>query len=297
MPEMRTLSIQSILFGNTRHDIERAGEAVATSAGHAVEAGLVSSWEYLVGDCSPQPVFDTPSIDSVTERVAGMGGRFSYEFFDENLGSAAGHNRLATASTSDLMVILNPDAVVAPDVISVLTEALKSGVGVVEARQIPLEHPKDYDTLTGDTSWASTACALTTRRVFDDVGGFDAATFFLYCDDVDYSWRARLAGYSVLYAPAARVFHDKRLTTSGDWPASSAEIYYSAEAAILLTAKYSRPELTEALVIQFDAEGGAPAKAAGEYRRRRAAGQLAAPIDADHTVGQFINGNYAVHRF
>ena len=50
MPEMRTLSIQSILFGNTRHDIERAIEAVSTSAAHALEAGLVTRWEYFAGD-------------------------------------------------------------------------------------------------------------------------------------------------------------------------------------------------------------------------------------------------------
>ena len=297
MAEARSLAVQSILFGNSSRDIERAAEAVATSARFAVAEGLISSWEYIVGDCSSQAVFALDSLDALRLMIEAEGGGFTYEFFDENLGSAAGHNRLAEASASDLMIILNPDAVMAPDTIAVLARSTAADVGVVESRQLPLEHPKDYDALTGETSWASTACAMTPRHLFERLGGFDAATFFLYCDDVDYSWRARLADYRVLYAPAARLFHDKRLTTSGDWPASSAEIYYSAEAAILLAAKFSRPELAAELVAQFDAEGGAAAKAATEFRRRSAAGLLAESIDSDHGVGQFIGGNYAIHRF
>ncbi len=297
MSEARSLAVQSVLFGNSSQDIARAAEAVANSARDTVSMGLVTDWHYLLGDCSEEPVFGDAELAELRETVEGMGGHVTYEFFGENLGSAAGHNRLATRSDSELLVILNPDAVVAPDTIGVLVSTLCGDVAIVEARQIPLEHPKEYSAETGETSWASTACAITSRTVFAQVGGFDAKTFFLYCDDVDYSWRVRLAGFRVVYSPAARVFHDKRLTTSGDWPASSAEVYFSAEAAILLAAKYSRPDLVASLVTQYESEGGAPAKAAEEYLQRRAAGELPSPLDPDHLVSEFIAGNYTTHRF
>ena len=276
----------------------RAGRAVANSVSWARQAGLISDWVLRLGDCSPAPVFDDETIAPLRAAVEASGGDFSYTVFGANLGSAAGQNRLAAAGVEDLMLILNPDTQVAPDTVSVLAEAVRDDVGIAEARQVPLEHPKFFEPQTGNTSWASTACALTTREAFDLIGGFDSQTFFLYCDDLDYSWRLRLSGYRVIYEPSARVFHDKRLTITGDWPAGAAEIYYSAESAILLAFKYSRDDLVESLVRAFAKEGSEPGmRAVAEYERRKTSGELPIQLDGDHKVAQFINGNYAVHRF
>lgn len=298
MAEARSLVVQSVLYGNDAAEIVRATEALSHSVGRARDRSLVSEWSLQIGDCSPEEALTAADRDAIAAFVQAAGGAFEYTFFGENLGSARGHNTLALRSESDLLLILNPDALVAPDTIEELAGAVIDGVGIAEARQIPLEHPKDFTEATGDTSWASTACALTTRAAFDAVGGFDADTFFLYCDDVDYSWRLRLAGYRVVYEPAARVFHDKRLTTTGDWPASSAEIYYSAEAAIFLAHKYSRDDLVEQLLQQFRDEGSeAVLKAVAAFEAKRSSGSLPAQLDPQHTVAQFRNGNYAVHRF
>jgi GT2 family glycosyltransferase len=290
--------VQSILYGNAAEDIVRAGAAVSNSAHWAVDAGLVGDWSLQVGDCSPEAVFDDAGLARLRHEVESRGGTLEYTVFGANLGSALGHNTLAKRSAADLMLILNPDTQVDSDALAVLTSALVDGVGVVEARQVPLEHPKEFDAGTGATSWASTACALTTRTAFEALGGFDNETFFLYVDDLDFSWRLRLAGYRVLYEPAARVFHDKRLTIDGGWQTSSAEVYYSAEAAILLAHKYSRPDLVASLIAQFRKEGSEPVlKAVAEYESRRAEGRLPAAIDGDHRVAQFVDGNYAKHRF
>lgn len=298
MPEARTLAVQSVLYGNPTEDIVRAGAALANSVALARESGLIGDWTLNLGDCSAIPVFDEKSLLPLSSAVEAAGGRVEYTVFGENLGSAAGHNALASTSESELLLILNPDAQVAPDAISVLARTTTGQVGIAEARQIPLEHPKDFESGTGITSWASTACAMTPRAAFDQIGGFDSDTFFLYCDDVDYSWRLRLAGHRVVYAPGAVVFHDKRLTTSGDWPASAAEVYYSAEAAILLAYKYSRADLAEDLVKKFRRERGeAVLKAVGEFEQRKKDGRLPTPIDPTHKVAQFLKGNYAVHRF
>lgn len=298
MLEPRSLTVQSVLYANSINDVVRAGEALSNSVKWARDSGLVDDWSLQLGDCSPVPVFDRESLALLRGRIEGEGGSLGYTVFGENLGSAAGQNALAQKSTTQLLLVLNPDAQVAPDAISVLVRALEGDVGIVEARQIPLEHPKDYTVATGETSWASTACALTTREAFNKLQGFDSLTFFLYCDDVDYSWRLRLAGYRVLYEPAARVFHDKRLSITGDWPASPAEVYYSAEAAILLAHKYSRPDLVKSLLAGYRKEGGAAVlRAVAEYETREKNGQLPSPLDGKHKVAQFVKGNYAVHRF
>ena len=294
----RALAVQSVLYANHAEDVVRAALALANSASHAREAHLIGSWTLLLGDCSEEPVLAEQPLESIRAAVEAQGGRVEYTFFGANLGSARGHNELAARDDSELMLILNPDAQVSPDALGVLATAVVESAGIAEARQVPLEHPKDFAKYTGDTSWASTACAMTRRDVFEKVGGFDADTFFLYCDDVDYSWRVKLAGYRVVYEPAATVFHDKRVTVTGNWLASTAEIYYSAEAAILLAHKYSRPDLVKKLIAQYRSEGSEPVlRAVAEYVTRQRDGRLPVPIDARHKAAQFVKGNYAVHRF
>lgn len=291
------LSVQSVLYSNDANAIKRAADAMSNAAARAVRAGLIDGWEYRLGDCGPAPTLATAAQQELAAEVERAGGSMHSTYFDANLGSAAGHNRLAAQSGTELLVILNPDVQMEPDALIAMLSALRDGVGMVEARQLPIDHPKDYDASTGETSWASTACALTRRSVFDAVGGFDADAFFLYGDDVDYSWRVRLAGSKVVYEPAARVFHDKRLTPTADWPSSAAERYYSAEASLLIAHKYSMPDRVDRLLEVFRAGDADQIRAAAEYDRRRSDGRLPSPIDAEHVIAQFIGDNYARHRY
>ena len=52
------------------------------------------------------------------------------------------------------------------------------------------------------------------RELLDEIGFLDD-DFFFSCEDVDISWRAHLAGWKVLYVPAAVVYH-KLKATGGD---------------------------------------------------------------------------------
>lgn len=52
----------------------------------------------------------------------------------------------------------------------------------------------------------STAAMLARRKIFEDLGGFDP-NLALFRDDVDLGWRARVAGFSVMTAPQALVYH------------------------------------------------------------------------------------------
>jgi hypothetical protein len=295
-----SLTIQSVLYLNEPALIVRAVEAVANSARLGSGTGVIGDWAVRLGDASPEPVLDGATVDGLTEQVNSSGGNFEYRHFGLNTGHGQGHNLLAQGGDSDLILFLNPDSLIAPETLAELVAAVNvDGVGVVDGRQLPLEHPKDFDAETGETSWSSGACSMTRRSVFDTVGGFDHETFFLYCDDVDYSWRVKLAGFGVRHAPAARLFHDKRLSRDGHIVASEAEHYYSAEAALLLAYKYSRDDIVNSIVAAFQREpqDSHVGRALAEFTRRKAQGALPPRLDADNAVGQFINGNYAVHRF
>ena len=52
----------------------------------------------------------------------------------------------------------------------------------------------------------STAAMLVRRSIFEDLGGFDL-NLDLFRDDVDFGWRARVAGFTVVVVPQALVFH------------------------------------------------------------------------------------------
>jgi len=169
---------------------------------------------------------------------------------------------------------------------------------LVEARQLPVEHPKDYNTTTGETGWATTACALIPTTLIKSIDGFDNSSFFLYCDDVDLSWRIRLEGFKVIYQPSAAVFHDKRLSEQGTWLPSGSEQYYSAEAALMMAYKYSRPKLVEELLESFESSQTPNlVRAAKTFTDRREAGSLPTPIDVNHKVSNFNGDFYTNHRF
>lgn len=53
---------------------------------------------------------------------------------------------------------------------------------------------------------ASAGAALYRRSMLDEIGLFDE-DFFMYMEDVDLSFRARLAGWNCIYVPAAVVYH------------------------------------------------------------------------------------------
>ncbi len=293
-----SIQVQSVLYDNDFASIERAVLSLGRAAELAIESGMAGRLGLIYGDSSRNPCLSEDQLDHLCglypETLS-----IRYDFFGRNLGSARGHNRLAEAAAADFILVLNPDVVVSPRLLIHLLRAFTlAGTGMAEAKQLPIEHPKDYDPQTGETGWATTACALIPLPLFHALGGFDADTFFLYCDDVDFSWAVRMAGYKVIFQPGAVMFHDKRLSDEGKWLPGEAEKYYAAEAALLLAHKWSRPEIVEKILGEYGAYGDpVTRRAKAEFEARREAGRLPAPRDAEHRIGQFIDGMYARHRY
>ena len=126
-----------------------------------------------------------------------------------NNGFAHGINLLAGQGRAEFMFLLNPDTRLERGCLETLLARASSDarIGICEAKQLPREHPKTWDRSTGETSWCSGAAALIRREAFDEVGGFDAQLFFMYCEDVDLSWKLWLKGWKCIYVPTAIVQH------------------------------------------------------------------------------------------
>jgi GT2 family glycosyltransferase len=304
-----TLAVHVVLYRHNVESVTTLLHSVDRSVAYAQDRQSIDSIGplgplgpvvVLIGDSSPEPVLSPSQLSSVESSVPRCGpGSVAYHYFGRNRGSAGGNNDLFGCADSDLVLIINPDCYASPSLLFRLRLAMSDpGVGIVEARQVPLEHPKEFDRRTGETSWASGSCMLVRRAVIERIGGFDEDSFFMYCDDVDFSWRARLAGYRVVYQPSACVFHDKRLDVEGQILAGEAEVYYSAEASLMMAWKWSNPQLLEQSRHDLLRSGlDAHRRAVDEFDDRRANGRLPPRLDAEGKVAQFVGANYAVHRF
>lgn len=292
-----TLQIQSVIYKNSKKSLLRAIEGINNALKVCKDKGIELKTYLCYGDASPEQIFSENDVEAIKNQFENI--TFVYDYFGFNSGTAKGHNRLGENCTTDFMMIMNPDIIMDSNcIVELMKPFCDERVGLTEARQTPLELAKIYNEDTLETEWASTACCIFRTSIFHKLQGFDYKTFFMYCDDLDFSWRLRLEGYKIIYNPNAIIYHAKNLSNSGGWKPTPAEIYYSAEAAILMAHKYSNPDRVEKLLAQFDSIGGEEEKkAANEFRRRREANELPKPIDEKHEVAKFLGDNYSVMRY
>ncbi|HMS25099.1 MAG TPA: hypothetical protein PKB15_05360 [Acidimicrobiia bacterium] len=239
-----SLQLQSVIFKNDIASIEKLIFSLKQSSALAIENGNIGKIVYRIGDCSPEALIGDPS--TWCRNFSDSSLAVTYEFFNENLGHGGGQNRLAQNSTADILGIINPDVVASPRLISILCNEFDDpSVGIAEASQIPMEHPKDYDLVTRETSFASGCCLFIDRLLFEKLDGFDHESFFMYCDDVDLSWRVRLENRKIVFCPQAVVYHDHRIGKNSELEVSGAEFLYSALGGIMLAYKWGRKDIAE----------------------------------------------------
>ncbi|MEW5718116.1 MAG: glycosyltransferase family 2 protein [Chloroflexota bacterium] len=62
------------------------------------------------------------------------------------------------------------------------------------------------DDATQEADWINGAAMFVRRAVYDQIGGLDEA-FFMYSEELDWCYRAKRAGWQIVYLPTAQVTH------------------------------------------------------------------------------------------
>lgn len=214
------VQIQVVLYEPELPSVTKLLKTIESQRKDGVEFRVV------LGDCS----IVNPCGDFRT------GLDYHYVNFEGNLGFGAGHNRLASSADCDWLWFLNPDCLIKSDALVGLIKVATDDTGMVESLQIPFEHPKSSDPITGTTSWVSGCSLLVRNDMFHEVGGFDEL-FFMYCEDVDLSWRIRARGMNLRTAYGSKVYHRKSFAREGLIPTNS-ERTMGVASTLLLLEKY-----------------------------------------------------------
>jgi GT2 family glycosyltransferase len=146
-----------------------------------------------------------------------------------NLGYTGAANLAASQARGEWLFFLNPDALASKDCLERLLEAVDGpDVAIVGAQVLlpdgrinagdnPINiagiswsggygRPREHAPAR-DTAAVSGAALLARHETFMTLGGL-CPDFFMYVDDTDLAWRARLSGKRVRYCPEAVVVHD-----------------------------------------------------------------------------------------
>ena len=148
-------------------------------------------------------------LEKVKEKYETIFANFGIKKGRKNKGFGYGNNKSAEMGSGEYIFILNTDTEIKKDTFKKLEKKInesKDKYSIFELRQEPYEHPKYYDPYTGEVSWASGACIVFKREVFEKLRGFDR-NLFMYCEDVELSWRARSHGYKIKYLYDVEIIH------------------------------------------------------------------------------------------
>lgn len=182
-------------------------------------------------------VVDNSSQDGTDRIVESRGDALLVR--SKNVGFAGGINRgVSEAPGTGHILVLNPDATLAPDAVPAMLKVLgKPGVGVVAPKMLEadgslskslrrsptlaragglsftgspyfaerVEDPSEY-VFEHEVDWAVGAVLLIRQECYSELAGFDE-TYFLYSEETDFCLRARDRGWLTVYTPEAEVTH------------------------------------------------------------------------------------------
>ena len=156
----------------------------------------------------------------------------------ENKGFCEANNQGISAIESAFVALLNNDAEAEPRWLEALAQAFQDRpqVGMAASKILVYEDPSRIDKVghliypdgqnrgrgSGEVDvgqydrieevlWPDGCAAMYRRQMLDGIGLFDE-DFFAYADDAELGLRARIAGWSCLYMPAAVVRHHRGQT-------------------------------------------------------------------------------------
>ncbi len=179
-------------------------------------------------------VLDAASEVDPTPRVAAVLPTAFVRRLDSNPGFAGAANEvLHVVEGASHLVFCHDDVAPEPDALRLMVEeGFRSNAGVVAPKLVAWDDPsrllqvgmgadkvgapsprveareldQEQHDAVRDVFVAPGGCTLVREDLFSTLGGFDRA-MFMFGEDLDFSWRAQVAGARVIVAPAARVRH------------------------------------------------------------------------------------------
>jgi N-acetylglucosaminyl-diphospho-decaprenol L-rhamnosyltransferase len=162
-----------------------------------------------------------------------------------NRGFTGGNNQGIAAATGRYVLVLNPDTEIVGDALDCLIDYMEAEsqagavgpmllnpdrsiqpsrrrfptvlVGFFESTWLQGVLPRSVlrryymddvpAKIVQEVDWLNGACTLFRREVFDRVGVYDEATFFMYSEELDLCRRIKQAGWRIAYLPDAQVIH------------------------------------------------------------------------------------------
>lgn len=180
-------------------------------------------------------IVDNCSTDGSFEEIKRLFPRLHYMRNRTNLGYAAGNNgaiRFALEHFADGILLLNNDATLASDAVEKIVRAVNayphggifsplifarpsgrvwfSGGTIMWARMRAVhQQALPREKTPYETRYSSGCAMFITKEVFQSVGLLDEK-YFLYYEDVEFSVRARRAGFPIVVVPLARADHEEQ---------------------------------------------------------------------------------------
>jgi glycosyltransferase involved in cell wall biosynthesis len=201
-PAPLLLDVVIVVYRPRLAELQAGLQAIA----QACVAGSIVTVHLWHNDEGPQA---TPGLAAAVDELRAAGVAVRAGGSRGNLGFGRAINAVLPDVAAPYLLLLNQDAIPEPAALQRLWDSARgddANVAAWELRQIPYEHPKDYDPVTGDTGWCSGAAVLLRTAALREVGGFEPR-FFMYCEDVDLSWRLRCRGWRLRYLPRCAVVH------------------------------------------------------------------------------------------
>jgi N-acetylglucosaminyl-diphospho-decaprenol L-rhamnosyltransferase len=183
-------------------------------------------------------VLDNASTDDSVARARELSLPVGWTLLEQNIGFAAGNNRLAEQARGDFICLLNPDTTLTTDCLTPLVDYLREHpeVAIVGPRHLGADghwqltfgapvtlrseflyavnpkafwarYPVESPSVPIDVAWLAGSCLVFRTSLLRDLEGLFDPRFFLNDEDVDLCRRARARGFRVVYLPVDGLVH------------------------------------------------------------------------------------------
>jgi len=146
-----------------------------------------------------------------------------YEKNNKNLGFVKSVNKGVSLSSGDYVCILNNDVIIKEDIIKKMIDTMKrnnnncitgasGGILRKDTARFWFNHNinKNQPVVHYIEGW----CLFTTKKIWNELNGFDEIFGFGYCEDADFSFKAKQKNYQVIITEDLAIEHLGNSTTS-----------------------------------------------------------------------------------